>query len=117
MANPDSVFRITHFLPPVHPDDYITFAQRRDVSGLDAEARKAAQGLSVYTTLDSAVATARKFPQLGNFIVRYNILEECSLIIEHRIGISEHFTVFGDTEEFHAFYDQSWSFDLNDIRT
>jgi hypothetical protein len=98
----------------MYPDDYSAFAQRRSVAQLDSLTQKAAQGLSAYSTLEAAVATARKFPRLGQFIVGYTIPDECELVILHIIGIPEHFTVFGDFEAFHAMYDQRTYIDLDD---
>jgi len=56
---------------------------------------------------------ALRFPVLGGIVARYQIPEDSSLDVAHLVGIEEHLTVLGNLEEFHAFLDPDWKYELD----
>lgn len=72
--------------------------------------KQASRGLSVFTTANAVRTNLRRFPNLGEYIVRYNIPRGCNLTLTHLVGSPEHLTILGDDLlELATYLDESWS--------
>jgi len=102
------VYRSAKTFPPTE-QEYQTFHETRHGQIHGAERyKRAARGLSCYTTLDSAIANAQRFPLLGALVVRYRIPPDGGYHVEHIVGSVEHLTLFGDNLSSLAQYLDNW---------
>jgi hypothetical protein len=110
------VYRICKRFPPEFPGDYVVAASRRSFDSQSASVRRAAQGLSVFSTTEAVSQTASKYPGLGSVIARYQVASFAGFEIIHLVGTAEHLTVIGDLSRFHECLDADWQLILATIR-
>ena len=96
-----SFFRIVRS-NPTKPRDFMSNAARgKRPRNQTSEVLRRWDGLSAFTTFDAALANARIFPRLGDFIAELRIAEDGPITWEPHPGPDqEHVTLWGPVESF-----------------
>lgn len=109
-----TVYRSAKTFPPGERE-YVPAADQpgRVIRG-NARAKRASRGLSVFTTAQAVRKTMRRFPELGQYIVRYHIPRGTDLTLTHLLGEPEHLTLEGSGMlELAGFLDASWQIHIS----
>lgn len=104
-----TVYRSAKTFPPGERE-YVPAANQpgRVIHG-NARAKRASRGLSVFTTAHAVRKNMRRFPALGQYIVRYHIPQGADFTLTHLLGALEHLTLEGSGMlELADYLDDSW---------
>ena len=92
-------YRVAKSVPP--PDDaYLTPRERgrKPRAGASAADQRSLDGFSAFDDLGEAIEQGRRIPQLGRFVVRYDIPEGGGITWEQSGKNPHHFDLLGDKD-------------------
>lgn len=104
-----TVYRSAKTFPP-GKSEYVPAANQpgRVIRG-NARAKRASRGLSVFASEDAVRKNMRRFPALGEYIVRFHIPQGADFTLTHLLGEPDHLTLEGSVMlELADYLDDSW---------